>query len=395
MKARTPTRLPETSKSSPDHPRSHPVRDAGPDVEARRRRAAPFIGALILLLAARVEGQTAEQAYQDAIAWSNQGRNDHALALLDRAIGLAPAWWPPYLVRGDVRSSQGLQDLAVADLSRVIELDPSNGEAFVRRAKSRRRQDRYDLAIADLNRSLQLVPSLVPALMERAEILSLTGNLTAALDDADEAVRLDPSRSLAYQLRAIIRNLLGRHELALADLDRAIELDPDNEPASWTRSRLRSTCPDPRVRNGPLAYRDALRVRQLGKPEDPGNLMVLAAAYAECGDFAHAVEYQKRALAGAPDALAYALHLRECLEHYEAKQPCREKGPSPAAAPRLRSLEPLRAPARASRRASSGRMTCSWRGSPSRRNAYSARGSPGRPTTSSCGPIWRPISWAR
>ena len=90
------------------------------------------------------------------------------------------------------------------------------------------------------------------------------------------------------------------------------------------------------MRNGAEAVNLAERAAQIsGGEQDPAILDALAAAYAEAGRFADAVQTAKRALSLATKQsqqdLAQALS--SALTLYEAKTPLRETPSSPAAFP--------------------------------------------------------------
>lgn len=56
---------------------------------------------------------------------------------------------------------------------------------------------------------------------------------------------------------------------------------------------LHATCPDSKFRDGEKAYELAKKACELTNFEDASCLSILAAAYAECGDFQKAIEYQE------------------------------------------------------------------------------------------------------
>ena len=83
-----------------------------------------------------------------------------------------------------------------------------------------------------------------------------------------------------------------------------------------------ATASDDKARDGRKAWELAGKACQTTNYEQPFHLSALAAAYAESGDFVHAVEYGKKAVQLADgddkDRLAAQLKL------YENKQPLRQ-----------------------------------------------------------------------
>ncbi len=89
---------------------------------------------------------------------------------------------------------------------------------------------------------------------------------------------------------------MGRYAEALVGFEDMIRRYPDLVSAHEQRAWISATCPDARFRSGKLAVQEATRAAELANWGDDGVLMVLAAAYAEVGDFASAVRWQERAL---------------------------------------------------------------------------------------------------
>jgi tetratricopeptide (TPR) repeat protein len=90
---------------------------------------------------------------------------------------------------------------------------------------------------------------------------------------------------------------LGRREYnqALADFTEQISRYPDLFQAHHRRAEILATCPDGRFRNGKEAIASATRACELTSWERADAVATLAAAYAEAGDFARAVDYEQKA----------------------------------------------------------------------------------------------------
>jgi hypothetical protein len=159
------------------------------------------------------------------------------------------------------------------------------------------------------------------------------------------------TKAYAYNVRAGAK---GFSPETLADLKRADALDPYNDNIYWsfglyyennnddaeakrfaTMSRkLReaegkredawdlATSPDDAKRNGNKAFQLASEICQLTDYNSHDYLHVLAAAYAECGDFNNAIEYEQRAIKLAPEELRdkYAKRLKSYQDHKPARQ---------------------------------------------------------------------------
>jgi cytochrome c-type biogenesis protein CcmH/NrfG len=117
----------------------------------------------------------------------------------------------------------------------------------------------------------------------------------------------------------------GEYDRAIADYKEAIRLAPDDEEAYNSLAWLLATCTEERVRDGKQAVELATKACELTKWEDADTLSTLAAAEAECGHFAEAVKWQKKALKLGFEKTEDTKAARDQLRLYEAGKPYREK----------------------------------------------------------------------
>lgn len=141
---------------------------------------------------------------------------------------------------------------------------------------------------------------------------------SAALD-----MRPDPKNAAAlYEARALANSKLRNYRAQLADLERASAVRPRDASLLNEIAWLRATGPDPTVREGKTAIRDAKRACELTNWKDADLVDTLAAAHAEAGDFGHAAQMQERAIASAP--FFERQEMRGRLELFRGKRPFRD-----------------------------------------------------------------------
>ncbi len=176
-------------------------------------------------------------------------------------------------------------------------------------------------------------------------LLALGDSCSMRRESADERLRWYQAAVAAHPRNAVAHLNLGVALEAKGDAEGAIaehkEAIRRNTKAAWSRNglaRLLAVGPD-RVRDGKQAVEHAVRACELTGWKKPDYLDTLAAAYAEAGDFARAVEYHKKALSFPAFEKADGAKARQRFDLYSRKQPCRD--PALAARP---TLEPAASP---------------------------------------------------
>ena len=264
----------------------------------RGRQFAVVAAGLVILSALGAQARRQTQYWSDSIAlWTRAAdldpRND--VASYNLAIALAEAGREDEAIR---RYEQTLQLVPDHDLAR-------RNLAAIRAIRTERDGDRLaaagrlDEAAAAYSQAVALDGKRLHARAARGVILMRRGRIDEASADLrmafDGGVN-DPEvpNALAFALMQS-----RRPEEAIAVLKRAVAGHPDDVNLAHNLARILATAPDPRVRDGPLALRLALEVRDRTHGRDPRALDTLAAAYAAAGRLEDA-----RATANEAEAIA-------------------------------------------------------------------------------------------
>ena len=196
-----------------------------------------------------------------------------------------------------------------------------------------------DQARNDFNEAIRLDPTFHEVYAARGSILLRSGELDAAATDMTEAVRLSiesPAnvKAAIYVARATIWEASEDYEKALEDSMEAIKIDPKFVPGLANVARLKATCPVDRLRDGQQAVELAKQACELiGANSETDRwfyLDTLAAAYAEVGDFAQAIESEQLAVQAIQSVenptLSSGIAIWLCNDHlnlYRNNKPCR------------------------------------------------------------------------
>jgi tetratricopeptide (TPR) repeat protein len=155
--------------------------------------------------------------------------------------------------------------------------------------------------------------------------LASEGKPAEAAPELEQAIVLRSDLDRAYPALAEIQLSLRRTAGAVSTLNRALERHPDDVVLLKRLAWILATSSDPAARNGALAVKNAERAVTLTNSTDALALDVLAAAYAEAGQFDAALSALARSanLVRANGPADLVPTLRAHLELFEAKKPVR------------------------------------------------------------------------
>ncbi|MGE0667621.1 MAG: XrtA/PEP-CTERM system TPR-repeat protein PrsT [Sphingomonadales bacterium] len=230
-------------------------------------------------------------------------QNERAMALIDEALKLDPAFSGARILKGEMQRMSRQLDQAAATFTAVIKANPRNVEALLGRAATLVDLDRDAEAQKDLDAALELTPKHPLALYLNALILTKKqdyANAQAVLERAGPA--LDNYLPAQY-LRGAIAYAQGNLEQAWANLNGFVSAVPDNVNG---RRLLGSTL----IRQG--RFEDAVKVLQPMADAPQANaeaLSLVATAQMGAGDYARAIELFQKAAALDPKNGLYRTQL--------------------------------------------------------------------------------------
>jgi len=186
-------------------------------------------------------------------------------------------------------------------------------------------QGEADQAIDHYRRAVDLRPDYAKAHYNLGRLLVERGQLADAIAHCEKAAALNPADADAQNNLGVTLFGIGRADDAIAHYRKALEISPENVAALSNLAWLLATSSDPSLRNGSEAVRLAERADSASfrSEKHPSVLRILAAAYAEAGQFAEAKETAQRALEGAnvQGNITLAEALQEELALYDLELP--------------------------------------------------------------------------
>jgi len=158
------------------------------------------------------------------------------------------------------------------------------------------RQGKYEEALRHFQAALE-TNSFNPQVLTNIGAVAFTvGNLEMAKKYFEAAIQYDSRLAKAHSSLALILEQEGKFRDAAAQYEKCLEIAPDDAGTCASLAWLLATCPDDGLRNGRRALELAQKFERLSGGANPQIYDILAAAYAETGQFSPAVQMAEKAL---------------------------------------------------------------------------------------------------
>ena len=242
-----------------------------------------------------------------------------------------PAAWNAHNNLGCVRAEQGKLDEALRHFEASLKFNPRNTKALVNLARARALENNYAEAEAHFQAALKIKPDDADARAHYGSLLAGMGRNDEAIKHLREAIRLRPEIGTRLELGGVYR-AAGKFREAIEQCRQALLVKPDHPEALSNLAGLLATTPDEKLRDGKEAIRCAERACALTDYKDAQKVAVLAAAYAEAGQFDKAAAMAQKAveLARAAGNLQFAAMNQQLLQLYASGRPYHEPPPRAA-----------------------------------------------------------------
>ena len=230
-----------------------------------------------------------------------------------------------YGQRGLTWAAKSEYDKAIKDYNEAIRLNPRDAVAFANRGISWVSKGEYDKGIKDYNEAIRLNPNNRQAVGNRGNAWYAKKEYDKAIKDYDEAIRLGPKDWEVFFQRGQAWEDKEEYDKAIKDYGEVIRLEPNNTEGYRNLAFLLATCDVEKTRDGKRALELAKKAAELTAWKDAEILTVLAAAYAELGQFDDAVKWEQKALEDATYNRQYGDGGRRILQLFRDRKPLRNK----------------------------------------------------------------------
>jgi tetratricopeptide (TPR) repeat protein len=183
-----------------------------------------------------------------------------------------------------------------------------------------------DEAISNLQAAVDLRPENAPAHDNLAKALLKKGQVAEAMVQYRKFLELEPANVEARNTLGTALIQQGHVREAVDQWHDALAAQPENGNAASNLAWVFATCPEDSIRDGTRAVELGERALRISAGKIPMIYKVLAAAYAETGRFADAVETAQRGadLATNQGNPVLAAELRSNIALYQSGRPLRD-----------------------------------------------------------------------
>jgi tetratricopeptide (TPR) repeat protein len=260
-----------------------------------------------IVLSAQGEADQAIEHYKQAVALRpdygeahynlgrllvERGQVDEAIAHYERAAAINPADAEAQNNLGVTLFAIGRADDAIAHYRKALEIRPDYSEASCNLANALIAKGDFDAAIAAYTACLAAIPDHEEARYNLASALLRKGRADEAITQYQKLLETHYESADAHANLGSAWLAKGHVRDAMEEYTTALQISPDNLAALSNLAWLLATSADPSFRNGSEAVRLAERADSASSRSEthPTILRILAAAYAEAGQFAAAQE---------------------------------------------------------------------------------------------------------
>ncbi|HUB80320.1 MAG TPA: tetratricopeptide repeat protein [Bryobacteraceae bacterium] len=202
----------------------------------------------------------------------------------------------PHADLGALLEETGRPADAAAEFRKALEIEPGDAAFRVSLGEALTSAGRPDDAIVELRRALGAGGANAPARYALGRAFDRKGESQAAVEEYRRALQIDPQNADVHIALGDLFLSQKRPADALTEWRAAIEFRPTDVALLEKTAWLLATSPEAPIRNGEQAMAFATKAMQYAARKDARLLDILAAAYAEKGDFDEAQYIESEAV---------------------------------------------------------------------------------------------------
>jgi tetratricopeptide (TPR) repeat protein len=229
------------------------------------------------------------------LTWRQSAMYTNVETLWRTTIERNPQAWMAHNNLGTVLLQKGQVDEAIVHFQKAFEIKADNLEARANLGSALLHKGELDEAIAQYYKAIEIKPDSALAHYDLANVLLQKGQVDEAIAHYEKAIEIKPDDADVYNNLGVVLFQKGQVDQAIADYQKALEINPQNVQARANLAWALATSPQSSMLKG-IAVKLAQQANQLTGGANPTVLHILAAAYAQTGQFTEAVETAQRSL---------------------------------------------------------------------------------------------------
>jgi len=271
------------------------------------------------------------------LTWRQSGMYASNETLWLMTVAKNPGSWMAHDNLGVALLGNGKVDEAVNETRVALALRPDSAETYSNLANALLQGGRVDEAVENYNKSLDINPGNQASHYNLGNVLLFQKqDVDGAIPHLEKCIGLEremgrPENVYAHYDLGVAYSRKGQFQEAVVHFQKAVELVPQFGEAQERLAWILATCGDQRVGKGWQGLISLGKLNDLAGGRDPRILKIMAAVYANAGQFKEAVETAQQAL-----TIATAMHddaqieaLEGQLELYKAGKPFRDTTGAP------------------------------------------------------------------
>jgi Flp pilus assembly protein TadD len=234
-----------------------------------------------------------------------------------------PTAWMAHNNLGAFFLKKGRLDDAMDQFTKAIEIKPDEASVLDNLGSALLQKGNLDEAIVLYQKALELKPAQASIHYNLANALLARGEVDHAVTEYESTLAINPNHTDAQNNLGAVLFQQGKLEQAIDHYQKALEVNPQDVRAEANLAWALATSPQSAIRKT-LSVKLAVDANQATGGSNPRILRILAAAYAQNGEFSEAVETGQRAVQLATDQNNFGLadSVRSELDLYRNDQAC-------------------------------------------------------------------------
>jgi Flp pilus assembly protein TadD len=238
---------------------------------------------------------TALLASLTVLTWRQSEMYTDMQTLWRTTIEKNPNAWMAHNNLGALLLKKGQTDEAIIHFRKALEIKADDAETQANLGNALLQTGKLDEAVAQYYKALEVKPDYAEVHYNLGNALLHEGQVDEAIAHYEKAIQIKPNYADVYNNLGVVLFQKGEVDQAIANYQKALEINPQDVQARANLAWALATSPQTPMLKA-IAVKLAQQANQLTGGTNPTVLHVLAAAFAQAGQFSDAVDTAEQSL---------------------------------------------------------------------------------------------------